>query len=147
MMVPQRCLGSPHLVEDATHRPHIHFGPASGDFPRGIPLNPCISMLQTCQPRPYFDLARSTSGARYLHRCSGKRCPILPSSPSAHQRVTTYSVSCSSNGWMASPDGVPSQNKGKDRCLLLPTRITSKSQQFSTKLNQSKEFFPHNGYI
>ena len=25
-----------------------------------------FSMLQTCQQRPYFDLARSTSGARYL---------------------------------------------------------------------------------
>ena len=38
---PHCCLGSPHLIEDATHRPHIHFGPASGGFLTGFD-EPCM---------------------------------------------------------------------------------------------------------
>ena len=79
----------------------------------------------------------------------------FPSSRHPHLRTNVWPHT----PWAAPPmDGWPRRmefptkitacsSKGKDRCLLLPTRITSKSQQFSTKLNQSKEFFPHNGYI
>lgn len=76
-------------------------------------------------------------------------------SPSAHQRVTTYSVSCSSNGWMASPEFPAKicQNHGllQQRQGSLPTTAYYKNHfeesRISTKLNQSKEFFPHNGYM